>query len=343
VHIKVHAEDAHASVIVDVDGVRKSWWEDDPAVLKPIGEEWASLASNQIGLASQGARVRFRRLLLRVNEGSADYEYGRHFQKGQELYSQNDLEGALSWFAKAIAFNQSHLIAIEWRTWIHCVLGKWKTAEEGYHRCIELNPDDFEPRFYRAIVQLQLHGTERFCRECYDLMNRFETSNKERASQLARLVFARACAGGTHEGFAEYLLVAKQIAPQLPNFSDFHPGGRNWLNHIVTGALMYRTGEFKEAIRLLQSADPNEEDQAFWPRCAFLALAHAKLGNSAEAKTYLDKTVEVFEKAESLTTLELRYGNISWDQQILLRSVLEEAKALIDQEKKSEFPGAQTD
>jgi tetratricopeptide (TPR) repeat protein len=84
------------------------------------------------------------------------------------------------------------------------------------------------------------------------------------------------------DGLADYT-----PALQLSQSAVERAGPDERANHLNTlGAVQYRAGRNKEAIVSLRQAETLQADPFNW---AFLALAHARLGNQTEAKTWRDK------------------------------------------------------
>lgn len=64
------------------------------------------------------------------------------------------------------------------------------------------------------------------------------------------------------------------------------------------GAALYRTGHFKAAVQRLDEAR-QARGEGFTPNeRLYLAMAHHHLGHAAEARQWLDRTKELFEKAQ---------------------------------------------
>jgi tetratricopeptide (TPR) repeat protein len=67
------------------------------------------------------------------------------------------------------------------------------------------------------------------------------------------------------------------------------PGDSNYLN--TCGAALYRAGRFEDAVKRLQEAIKAEGAEGTVWDFFFLALAHHRLGNAAEARQWFDKAV----------------------------------------------------
>src|SRR5262249_11805126 len=90
------------------------------------------------------------------------------------------------------------------------------------------------------------------------------------------------------------------------------------------GAALYRAGRFEEAIQRLNTSITAQNDDGVFGDWLFLAMAHHRLGHAAEARNWLDKTIqgEAKKKADR--------EPLGWVQRLQLQTLRREARELIE-------------
>jgi tetratricopeptide (TPR) repeat protein len=88
------------------------------------------------------------------------------------------------------------------------------------------------------------------------------------------------------------------------------------------GALLYRAGQYKEAVTDLNEAVKQNARGGTWADSLFLAMAHHRLGQTDEARKWLDRAVQVLEKDPPA----------DWGQRIQQQILRREAEELLTKE-----------
>jgi Flp pilus assembly protein TadD len=171
---------------------------------------------------------------------------------------------------------------------VYAELDRWDRAAADFETAIRLGAVDSEVWFFLAMARLAQGDVDGYRKTCADLLPRFEDSRDPETA----LVVAQCCAlapdGVANPARFVDHLVSGKITERQPYPSLFRAGPGGQLNALKPvpglGALLYRTGRFQEAVQRLA-----QEAEAFWDDWLFLAMAHGRLGNVAEARQWLDK------------------------------------------------------
>jgi tetratricopeptide (TPR) repeat protein len=165
-----------------------------------------------------------------------------------------------------------------------CVrLGQWARAAEDYGVLAAANPNDLDSAAtFQAATLILANDREGYRRQCTALMDKHgQTKDEKRAYNVARI-----CAMGDSGVDPARLVelaqrgVAKERKP--------------WSLHTL-GWAYYRAGQYEEAIAAQhESAIPSYDNPANW---LVLALAHHRLGKSAEALRWLEKATAWLDQA----------------------------------------------
>ena len=155
---------------------------------------------------------------------------------------------------------------------------RWPEALAAYHRVMASRPPDDAMLEY-ACLQLLNGDTAGYRRLCTRLAEQYgNTSDLMEACALSRVcTLAEGAVADTARPIAWAELWTTKRRPMY------------WTTHAV-GAAYYRAGRFEEAIRHLQESTAM---RSYWTQQSlndvFLALAHSRLGQADEARSYLDK------------------------------------------------------
>jgi tetratricopeptide (TPR) repeat protein len=196
-----------------------------------------------------------------------------------------------------------------------------------------------------ALFQLLKEDSEGYKKLCATMVEKF--GNKEDPEDLKWNWLCWTCALGP-EAVSDYARVL-DLAEKRAAKSSKSP-----LNLNVLGAVLYRSGRFEEAVkRLTQANRLNPDTQPLetlgeqeWqaPSSAyqwfFLAMAHFRLGHTAEAKLWLDKAIERTKRELKVSPglifpVPTKAGDdpppyVHWICKATLRVLRREAEALID-------------
>jgi serine/threonine protein kinase/WD40 repeat protein len=164
----------------------------------------------------------------------------------------------------------------------HARLGKWKEAAGEIAKVAQLNPNDVRLRILLANLFLQMDDTQGYRKLC-----------EETAKELDQLPFDLTVANNTVWLFC----LSSGAVPDYKSLVTLAERALKepWneqqrLVHLNTlGVILFRAGRYQEAIdRLNERVNAGEATGApvDW---VFLAMAHHRLGNKAEAKRWLEK------------------------------------------------------
>jgi tetratricopeptide (TPR) repeat protein len=202
------------------------------------------------------------------------------------------------------------------RGYLHVHLYQWSQAAEEFAKACELSPDDVYLWRCRAVALGAADDVATYRQVCVALLERFEKTDDPRtASNLVLTCLLR----------ADSLSDTARLIPLMPLVAPFGPLGGS-----LRGALLYRVGQYEEAVRCLEMAA-----KAFRPRVwdwCFLAMAHTRLGNADMARRCLAEAARWIEEAARPEGYDLsgtRPAWEAWDEWVIYPHLLREAEALL--------------
>ncbi len=188
-------------------------------------------------------------------------------------------------------------------------LGQWQQAAADLAKATELRPDDFSVGQRRALVYLAIGDKTGYGHACSDLLQRF-SSKADNVGSILTVRFCLLCPDAGPEPSQLVGIEEKAIANRLLNRID--------------GSVLYRAGRFEEALQELNKSSAAQSGDDAYKGWLLLAMAHQRLGHAAEARQWLDKTIQWAEKKK--TDPE----PLNWTQRLQLQLLLREAQELID-------------
>ena len=205
----------------------------------------------------------------------------------------------------------------------YAALGRWEEAIADFSKVAELTAEGTIQSYRLALAQLSAGQTDSYRDTCRRMLQQFQDTEKPAEGYWT----AWTCLLGP-EAVDDYAPVVRLAEAALEADPDSQP----YLNTL--GAILYRAGRFEEALERLTEAnslieEPETESQSSpaytW---YFLAMAHHKLGDDAEAKKWLDKATEWTDKV--LAEHENGTSTLSWNRKLTLKLLREEAEAMLD-------------
>ena len=201
-------------------------------------------------------------------------------------------------------------------------LRQWSQAAAQFAGASELQPEDTYLWHFRAVSHLAAGDVAAYREACAAMVERCKKTD----ARMARALVV-AC-------------VLKDDA--LPDMARLVPLARvavsAWYrNTDVLGAALYRSGKYDEAIRCFETAakayPPTSRD---W---SFLAMAHHRLGNAAEARRCLAEAARWIDEAnrqkeDDLTGTRPTWAD--WHEPIEFPLLFREAEELLGIEKKKD-------
>jgi serine/threonine protein kinase/tetratricopeptide (TPR) repeat protein len=207
---------------------------------------------------------------------------------------------------------------------IYCELGQWDKAAADYAKATEMNPNLPLLWYQYAMVRLGAADAKGYRGVCASLLERFgKTEDPDAAYWVAWpcVLVTDAVA----QPVSLVPLAEKGVAKAPTNY--------DYLNTL--GAALYRAGRLEEAVkRLAEAAAAYKPDSGCRQPLAyswfFLAMAHHRLGQAAEARKWLDKAVQWMDQADpekgkgAANTVPM-----PWNRRLTLQLLRREAETLI--------------
>jgi tetratricopeptide (TPR) repeat protein len=206
-----------------------------------------------------------------------------HLQCGQALAAQGKTTESKLHFEKALSLDGS-LTLLE-RATAHVELGDLDAAQQLYSHITETQdatPQDFS-RY--VSLSLQLGNQQAYSQACAAMLKRFgSTEDPGVANEIAWT-----CALGPDA------ISDLKTAVELARLA-VHANPKQWQMRNTLGAVLYRAGQHKEAVdELNESIKLNDKGGSAFD-FVVLAMAHYRLGQTEEARRWLDKAMKADEK-----------------------------------------------
>jgi len=167
------------------------------------------------------------------------------------------------------------------------------------------------------LTELGSGNIEKYRQRCAGMLERF--GETEKPAEAHWVSWTCVLAPHAVEDFGQPVRLAERAVDSDPN---------NDQNVNALGAILYRAGRFDEAVRHLGKLTDAREQGKELPTSTspaytwfFLAMAQYKLGNSDEAKSWLDKALE---RAEQEMQSEP-----AWNRRLTLQLLRKESESLI--------------
>jgi WD40 repeat protein/tetratricopeptide (TPR) repeat protein len=242
-----------------------------------------------------------------------------YYRRGLAYARFHQWDEAYADFRMAIALQPDHAEA-HYQLGRFTALLKWKGAFADYARVVVTIPA--RAQYVNGLARLGSGDRSGYRRVCAETLERFGRTENAEAANYA----AWACVLGP-EAVRELEQPVRLAARAL----DADPQDAY---AVTLGAALFRAGRFREAIRRLEpagnakKADPTKVTP-YSPayRWLFLAMAHQRLGNAAEARRWLDKASR-WMKRQAQDPSNPAEG--LWNRRLTLQLLRREAEALRD-------------
>jgi WD40 repeat protein/tRNA A-37 threonylcarbamoyl transferase component Bud32 len=140
-----------------------------------------------------------------------------------------------------------------------------------------------------AGLRLHLDDTAGYRKACATLLERFgKGADAPVANDVAWVAALGPEALPDLKPVLELARGAVQASPKDPNRQN------------TLGALLYRAGQYKEAVAELSEALKRNAQKGTWSDFLFLAMAHQRLGRTDEAREWLDRAVQALDRGSSV-------------------------------------------
>jgi WD40 repeat protein/tetratricopeptide (TPR) repeat protein len=187
---------------------------------------------------------------------------------------------------------------------------QWDKAVRYFTRAQERGPSvvGWERHALALLRNGDVAGYSRLCR---GLIGEAEKIADIGSANSVAWVFA--LAPGAVDDYERVVRMAALATPDIPGINTRRHASLNTL-----GAALYRAGRYREAIAILNESVASVGGKDAEPDWVFLAMAHQKLGNTAEAKQTL----------KQINVVDLESGPVDWSE-LELEILRREAEKLI--------------
>lgn len=165
--------------------------------------------------------------------------------------------------------------------------GDWRGAAGDFERAVQLDPDRVETWQDLVTAELAADRPEEYRRACDRMLRRFEwaipTATWTTVPTVNEIALVCTFAPAAVPDLDRVATMTEAIVANLPDQPKL-------LN--THGQVLYRVGRFEDAIHVLQRACVVSGADCAWWDAFFLAMAHARLGHTSEARQFLGQADE---------------------------------------------------
>jgi tetratricopeptide (TPR) repeat protein len=271
--------------------------------------------------------------LNRLDKAAADLTKAIELDPDASLYwahrgnAQNQMkkwDKAVADFSKALELSGDKAWFWDRRGEAYAELAQWEEATADFAKALEQEKNNPTHSYYLALTFLRRPDFAAYRKLCADMLGRFDSVAKTDATHSA--VWTCVLAPDAVADWRVPLQLAEAVLVD---------NSKSNLALSLQGALLYRAGQFEEALKRLTEAERTyKPDDDQWSTIAFnwlfLALAHQRLGHTQEAKKWHDKAVQWID-------LEMRKPNetaafflrLTWDRRLTLQLLRRESEELL--------------
>ncbi len=276
-----------------------------------------------------------RRLALDVYTGAleADSKDAELYRLRARLYGRlKEHADAAADYSRAIDLDRGDARLWTGRAAACAELGRWDDALADYSSAIKLREDDVAIWSDRCMVQMAIGDTQAYRDSCQSMLQRFGTA-RELDPQKGAVDAANLCPNAVFDLDKIVEVAETMVAGHAPCANCY----------TSIGGALYRAGRFHEAIRRLNEAIELHGGGGYewgWP---YLAMAYLRLGNTEEARPWLDKIVQWMDQpnesedplpdADTTPASEDRspFASLPWQRRVYMESLRREAEAIAQQ------------
>jgi serine/threonine protein kinase/WD40 repeat protein/tetratricopeptide (TPR) repeat protein len=200
-------------------------------------------------------------------------------------------------------------------------LRQWEKAAAIFEHATTLKPDDAHAWYFLALLELRRGDRAGYRKMCSGMLERFGQSTRGYSAHLTAWTCVLA-----PDAVADWT-VPLNLAERA--YADDRKDSDK-IRHL--GAVLYRTGRFQEAVQRLTEAEaafkqtpsPQHTIVCTW---LFQAMAHHRLGHTAEAASWLKKAVQALDEPSRETAQDP--ATMHWNQRLSLQLLRREAEELL--------------
>jgi len=207
---------------------------------------------------------------------------------------------------------------------VYAERAQWEQAAADFAKAIELNGDAPLSRYRQALIRLRAADLTGYRQLCAEMLASVDPAAKRDSAKWP----VWTCVLGP-DAVADWIVplrLAEQAVADSPN--DYQA-----LNY--HGAVLYRAGQFQQAIARLTEADAAiklDDQKSFEPayNWLFLAMAHHRIGHVEEARTWHDKAVQWIDRQMQKKPEELSATKpLRWNRRVTLELLRRETDELL--------------
>jgi WD40 repeat protein/tetratricopeptide (TPR) repeat protein len=206
-----------------------------------------------------------------------------HLQEALECETSGYRPAAISHLDQAIALEARAWSHYNRRGFSHAELGHWDQAAADLEKALDLGADHFWVWYNLALVRLRQGDKGGYWKVCTSALGRF--ANAPTPAMLGFPAYLSALAPGG-SNLPRALAMARRALAGAREFA---------LGHFFVGALLYRSGQFEEAVKELNESVRLHGQGGTISNGFFLAMAHQRLGHDQEARRWLDQTCKTLD------------------------------------------------
>lgn len=256
---------------------------------------------------------------------AADPAAGWAYQHRGGLYANlRQWDKAEPDFSKAIEMEPENPARWLSRATSYAEQARWDSASADLGRAIQLDPDSASVWYLHGLTYLSSGRANEARKDCAEMLSRFSEIGKP--DDALWVAWSCAILPDAVVDWASVVTLGERVAASYPE-------SLNCMN--ASGAVLYRAGRFKDALARLTEVDrlmgTPSESLPISPAYTwfFLAMAHSRMGETEEAKHWLDKAVAWSDKA--VKEHEERVKVLPWNRRATLQLLRAEAEALLNE------------
>ena len=202
-------------------------------------------------------------------------------------------------------------------------LGDWPRAAADFERAVQLDPDRVETWQDLVTAELAADRPDEYRRACDRMLRQFEwaipTATWPTTPTMNNIAWVCTFAPAAVPDLDRVARITQAIVASVPDKPQL-------LN--THGQVLYRAGRFEDAIGVLQQACALSPSGCGWGEALFLAMAHARLGHTHEARRFLDQADGIWQR-NAKPAADSAPPAPSWQDRALFRLLRREAGAVV--------------
>jgi WD40 repeat protein/tetratricopeptide (TPR) repeat protein/serine/threonine protein kinase len=243
------------------------------------------------------------------------------YNRGSAYAQLGQRDKAIADYSKALELKPDYALAWSSRGNCFAELGQWDRAQADLSRATERAAPMLFPWHRSALARLATWDVEGYRQTCAAALQHLGPD--ARPGDVDWVVWACVLSAGAVKDADVLVRRAEQAVAADP---------KNGVYLSTLGAALYRAGRFGEAIRRFGEAAAVRKESKWQPRPEvydwfFLAMAHHRQGESAEARRWLGRAVQALPAAGGDGGEKAGAG--PWDRRLTLQMLHDEAECLL--------------